>query len=204
VRFNGATASQPWKLVGALWRRPWVHHASMEPRLLSRGNERRGSEHQGEQGASMEPRLLSRGNAEPLHHPAGAHRWLQWSHGFSAVETRRRGRRFARDAAGFNGATASQPWKRRQVSRCGCGPGGFNGATASQPWKRLAVERAARDVRASMEPRLLSRGNPRPTKRATPRRDSFNGATASQPWKPPPSRTRRRPGRWLQWSHGTP
>src|SRR5690606_5144475 len=85
--------------------------ASMEPRLLSRGNPWVYSAWLPADGASMEPRLLSRGNAEDRRPRPGSdhcfngatasqpwkrapftpltplHSRLQWSHGFSAVET---------------------------------------------------------------------------------------------------------------------
>src|SRR5690606_33195928 len=60
--------------------------ASMEPRLLSRGNPAVPVDGDPTHRASMEPRLLSRGNGKrgaALPGELG----LQWSHGFSAVET---------------------------------------------------------------------------------------------------------------------
>jgi len=60
---------------------------------------------------------------------------------------------------GFNGATPSQTWKHRRSGRawllCAC----FNGATPSQTWKRAKVRCGASGRTASMEPRLLRRGN---------------------------------------------
>jgi len=38
-------------------------------------------------------------------------------------------------AAGFNGATAFQPWKVNSLFGLGAVRQGFNGATAFQPWK---------------------------------------------------------------------
>src|SRR5690606_26455928 len=109
---------------------------------------------------------------------------LQWSHGFSAVETRKTVGR-VRDritasmeprllsrgngppsrpsppyTAGFNGATASQPWKPPGTARERAWTWSVNGATASQPWKPGSSPPAGHEgSRASMEPRLLSRGN---------------------------------------------
>ncbi len=86
-RFNGATASPPWK-PGRLAVEPHAGaHASMEPRRRRRGNQnsRRGT-----------TSLLS----------------LQWSHGVAAVETRAATAGEGGQSPGFNGATASPPWKR--------------------------------------------------------------------------------------------
>ncbi len=64
------------------------HPASMEPRLFSRGkDEKTRRAAYVLDGASMEPRLFSRGKTEKdtskVLRPTG----LQWSHGFSAVES---------------------------------------------------------------------------------------------------------------------
>jgi len=90
----------------------------MEPRLLRRGNRSQASRREKLQRASMEPRLLRRGNAADA--PCG----------------------YAR-AAGFNGATPSQTWKRddRQRRRR-ASAWGFNGATPSQTWKRIETQEA--------------------------------------------------------------
>src|SRR5690606_26455926 len=110
-RFNGATASQPWKRgrpsaasgIGSLLQ--WSHGfsavetgplhdphpptqpASMEPRLLSRGNRLVRHANGRGRGASMEPRPRSRGNRARARRQATRAAELQWSHGFSAVET---------------------------------------------------------------------------------------------------------------------
>ena len=149
----------------------------------------------------MEPRFLNRGNSvsvlmfsisdkslqwshgfstvETAHSFPGHQTYhiLQWSHGFSTVETGP-----ARDpSAGrstFNGATVSQPWKPSDIADASHPLGSFNGATVSQPWKPQS------------RPKL--RWCPIP----------FNGATVSQPWKLT-SPTRRTFGPFnLQWSHG--
>src|SRR5690606_38373278 len=85
---------------------------------------------------------------------------LQWSHGFSAVETKKVVDAFA--AVGVlqwsHGFSAVEtPRFDRPV---GLQEVGFNGATAFQPWK-LQPPPIARHVQvlASMEPRLFSRGN---------------------------------------------
>src|SRR2546427_17830 len=86
-------------------------HASMEPRVFTRGNKCLGHIGLPKLKASMEPRVFTRGNAWPQL------LWvredmLQWSHASSRVETwwmylgiwsRRRG---------FNGATRLHAWKR--------------------------------------------------------------------------------------------
>ena len=93
-----------------------------------------------------------------------ARTWLQWGHGLSAVETRglhSRGvirreasmgpRPFSRGDPGapralrsassrFNGATAFQPWRRRDLRHGRLrGRARFNGATAFQPWRLGAL-----------------------------------------------------------------
>jgi len=122
--FNGATPSQTWKQTS---------HAGQTPGSL----------------ASMEPRLLRRGNM--LISPEGTIRnVLQWSHAFSDVETWRslehgQGRRFR-----FNGATPSQTWKPCASRSIPCLPcNRFNGATPSQTWKpkfagKITAERLIR------------------------------------------------------------
>jgi len=132
---------------------------SMEPRLLRRGNPRRRSRPSAVRLTSMEPRLLRRGNPRIVAGISGVP-VLQWSHAFSDVETSiqsgcshsvtsasmeprllRRGNIKAIGvgaslAAGFNGATPSQTWKRDADVLQGEGFRGFNGATPSQTWKR--------------------------------------------------------------------
>ena len=88
-------------------------------------------------------------------------RHLQWSHGLSAMDTRRGRRGMRRPTLTFNGAMASQPWIR-------CPP----------------LSPAPSDRQPSMEPWPLSHGyrpisNPRFVSYST-----FNGAMASQPWIP--------------------
>ncbi len=131
--------------------------------------------------ASMEPRLFSRGYGihtgppcllfnsfngatafQPWIHfePAGlfvALSPLQWSHGFSAVDTLT-SRRSQPTRKCFNGATAFQPWILTARRHPGLRLRRFNGATAFQPWiPEVAMARALLQD-ASMEPRLFSRG----------------------------------------------
>jgi len=161
---NRATIFQPWKCwiyvdeQGPIWSLQWGHdfstveiksqwrhplsdgHASMGPRFFNRGNQVTrtrscsGSFHQ----ASMGPRFFNRGNTAPgpiVTAPVGV--LLQWGHDFSAVEMME---------AGSKG-------KPRTVT-------GFNGATTFQPWKfPLYVFSPAPTFKASMGPRLFSRGN---------------------------------------------
>ncbi len=184
ARFNGATASPPWKPPssrafstdsGTL---QWshgvaavetdhprhamheLHDASMEPRRRRRGNLRPFDldlrEHES---ASMEPRRRRRGNLRGL---AGLPRGM-----LASMEPRRRRRGNGPSAAGpagrrtgFNGATASPPWKQSRASR---------GTTRSWPlqWSHgvAAVEThsfvaaPAAGRCASMEPRRRRRGN---------------------------------------------
>ncbi len=130
--------------------------------------------------ASMGPRLGSRGR---LH-----------------LGERGRGRNLDR----FNGATARKPWKtvsslaleRRQRS--------FNGATARKPWKTKGSNQAKFDcLRASMGPRLGSRGRPCSPRSLAPPARSFNGATARKPWKTITSAGRVTFRVTLQWGHGS-
>jgi len=132
----------------------------MEPRLLRRGNAKgdgtKGREHR----ASMEPRLLRRGNR---------HR-----RGLSGLRNRR-----------FNGATPSQTWKPLLQVRTVCSAKWLQWShafsdvetpvarTLRSPFGWLQWSHAFSDVEtirksgkaqsqatASMEPRLLRRGNP--------------------------------------------
>jgi len=132
--------------------------ASMEPRLLRRGNAFREPRHPCGPEASMEPRLLRRGNDRAK---TGLNNLtsLQWSHAFSDVETMTPSPR-AWAYRSFNGATPSQTWKQWRWRQTWRRQAGFNGATPSQTWKpgdQPAVFR--RGAVASMEPRLLRRGN---------------------------------------------
>jgi len=113
--FNGATPSQTWKLWRELLDGLDALRASMEPRLLRRGNLPRPQRNGFMEGASMEPRLLRRGNS-----------------GRGSGRNRRR--------KGFNGATPSQTWKRRTGRNARGGGGGFNGATPSQTWKPCVLK----------------------------------------------------------------
>ena len=63
-------------------------------------------------------------------------------------------------------------------------PAGFNGATADQPWRAEVRRRDAEDCAvASMGPRLISRGEASLARGYTTLEKSFNGATADQPWR---------------------
>ncbi len=83
----------------------------------------------------MEPRLFSRGKPVHRHAPASSNQSLQWSHGFSAVESSTLRYRTGVSLRRFNGATAEKPWKVGISRRLGCVLHRFNGATAFQPWK---------------------------------------------------------------------
>jgi len=62
---------------------------------------------------------------------------------------------------GFNGAAAEQPRKLAGARTDSRARSRFNGAAAEQPRKCNLPAQFARVVRASMEPRLNSRGNAR-------------------------------------------
>src|SRR5690625_5036246 len=110
--------------------------------------------------ASMEPRLFSRGNHVMIPRISARALWLQWSHGFSAVETRSGG--------GFSARPESLQWSH-----------GFSAVETVVPGIPLPKR-----CRASMEPRLFSRGNPKQSETGRRPDPRFNGATAFQPWKP--------------------
>jgi len=130
----------------------------------------------------MEPRLLRRGNRYTADKPLKTGR-LQWSHAFSDVETHRPGLPALR-LCRFNGATPSQTWKRRAAAHWQAGNCGFNGATPSQTWKLRRPTRTRRTGQnASMEPRLLRRGNIAGHFLPQVAVNRFNGATPSQTWK---------------------
>ena len=82
---------------------------SMEPRLFSHGYQ--GSRHLPGKPAhpSMEPRLFSHGYPGSFRRRHSSRRHLQWSHGFSAMDTSHAVMR-ACGSSSFNGATAFQPW----------------------------------------------------------------------------------------------
>src|SRR5690606_37420516 len=133
--FNGATASQPWKRVGPP------------------------AERQSDPRASMEPRLLSRGNRHTTRNGRAGQLWLQWSHGFSAVETSLMG-----DDCG---QPSLLPWSHG-FSAVETGPMitgvvGQRGLQWSHAFSAVETSCAAGSPAAvegaSMEPRLLSRGN---------------------------------------------
>ena len=108
---------------------------------------------------------------------------LQWSHGLSAVDTWLNRCLPFRISGCFNGATAFQPWIRDLCVMFYHTPPRFNGATAFQPWIQVRMVKAAGDgYRASMEPRLFSRGYLVSSLKTPPIGISFNGATAFQPW----------------------
>ena len=133
---------------------------SMEPRFLNRGNQvpplRSISPRLR---PSMEPRFLNRGNMiYAMLSPDKE--YLQWSHGFSTVETNAWASCMLILPAAFNGATVSQPWKPWCPALSARNSGAFNGATVSQPWKLITeLQAISRYLCPSMEPRFLNRGN---------------------------------------------
>ena len=159
--------------------------ASIRPRLFSRGNCGRwgrgraacGRLQFGHGSSAVETRRVSHPNhghagcfnsataLQPWKLPRSAlsatrRQELQFGHGSSAVETVRTPAPAPTAAAGFNSATALQPWKplgarpKQRGLRC------FNSATALQPWKRVGdAAPGCPEPRASIRPRLFSRGN---------------------------------------------
>ena len=85
--FNGATAFQPWKFLMIRQNLGRIGVASMGPRPFSRGNR----------------------EARPREH---LRLGLQWGHGLTAVETADGVPTLFAWEVRFDGATASQPWKR--------------------------------------------------------------------------------------------
>ena len=106
----------------------------MEPRLFSHGYYVGPVFRRSHHDPSMEPRLFSHGYLPtngvlvPVSPP------LQWSHGFSAMDTCPRTVYWCRFHHPFNGATAFQPWIPRCPIPPRLGRPTFNGATAFQPW----------------------------------------------------------------------
>ncbi len=158
--FNGAAAFQPRKSALRRARPRWFGGASMGPRLFSRGNP-----------------------VHRLQRPRGQLR-LQWGRGFSAAEIRSTATSSTVASTRFNGAAAFQPRKwlgrpTREPARRKLQWGrGFSAAeifsTHPEP---------ARKSRASMGPRLFSRGNYNGAVPRACQNCSFNGAAAFQPRK---------------------
>ena len=159
--------------------------ASMGPRRWSRGRDDGRTIRGFADRASMGPRRWSRGRVHATFSAICHSDQLQWGHGDGAVEEQPAMRHDTSRTGGFNGATAMEPWKRRDRLRRGPQPRvasmgprrwsrgrgedehtrnatsiGFNGATAMEPWKSTTAP--ARSVRdrglASMGPRRWSRG----------------------------------------------
>ena len=155
--FNGAAAFQPRRgKLPVIVTGMLALHASMGPRLFSRGEIGEGWYWSQGIEASMGPRLFSRGEFMLAAAPAHADT-LQWGRGFSAAERRTR-RRGCATTASFNGAAAFQPRRDRGVRldrrprRASMGPRLF-----SRGEGRAGSIRRKR-IGASMGPRLFSRG----------------------------------------------
>ncbi len=131
-------------------------HASMEPRLESRGIFRPDWRQGPDGNASMEPRLESRGITA---HAAELTRidMLQWSRGSKAAESAGRNAR-RRDRRRFNGAAARKPRNPAHSVQSRQNVAGFNGAAARKPRNHEIDRYAPSAGTASMEPRLESRG----------------------------------------------
>src|SRR5579875_2915684 len=110
--FNGATAIRPWRPGGRLRPADDLAAASMEPRPYGRGDvgSRRNTPPAMAR-ASMEPRPYGRGDVAMPAWRLCIRDSLQWSHGHTAVETRRPVGRHRIRMRSFNGATAIRPWR---------------------------------------------------------------------------------------------
>ena len=94
----------------------------------------------------------------------------------------RRCRRTARE--GFNGAAVFQPRKLFILLSRFPHHQGFNGATASLPWKWQSNRVPGnRRLHASMGPQSFNRGNGMGARACSSDRTRFNGAAAFQPRK---------------------
>jgi hypothetical protein len=99
-------------------------------------------------------------------------------------------------------------WGSGPPPRTGAAPA-RSGWTSWTPRPRLlsrgrleGVEDAAAGGGASMGPRLVSRGRPRPSTPPTSSRKRFNGATAGEPWKTQTLDTADFIKEAIQWGHG--
>ena len=201
--FNGATAFQPWKCDNAnqfasgVDLLQWGHGFSaveiLRPVLLHRLHDH----------ASMGPRLFSRGNVARKYLHWSEQSLLQWGHGFSAVEMVDH---VLHDPAGLEASMGPRLFSRgnrplqsqRRYGKCG-----FNGATAFQPWKLDEEDFTWQTLLlASMGPRLFSRGNGHNDTTSATAGNGFNGATAFQPWKCHEAAGDGCGEESLQWGHG--
>jgi len=135
--------------------------------------------------ASMGPRLDSRGRRPPS--PASRPKYsLQWGRGWTAAEGSCP-QALVRPCSRFNGAAAGQPRKGGTIGSPKACWGGLQwgrGWTAAEgDEERVGLWL---DPRASMGPRLDSRGRWSPGPRDSSHRTSFNGAAAGQPRKRKP------------------
>src|SRR5690606_35735471 len=154
-RFNGATASQPWKRFyvddDEVWTLAlqWSHGFSAVETSATSRSRSRSSRLQWSHGFSAV-------ETSPCGRLRGGGQGLQWSHGFSAVETDAETAKAiaAQLLQWSHGFSAVETWRRSRSRRSASR---FNGATASQPWKPVRRGDVVAHDRASMEPRLLSR-----------------------------------------------
>ena len=210
IRFNRATAFQPWKqMIGGWFKsikkcfnratafQPWKPLQGMNSLITLRQ-------------ASIEPRLFSHGNHRIFQRQLEPNQMLQQSHGFSAMETVSMGDLIRR----VLGLASIEPRLFSHGNKdikhlCNFGPPSFNRATAFQPWKHpnegvqfdavvmlqqshgfsametyYAKSTQYGSTNASIEPRLFSHGNKPCECRKAFSPKGFNRATAFQPWKP--------------------
>ena len=160
---------------------PLADHASMGPRLFSRGNHflprqaDRGFE------ASMGPRLFSRGNSQQFDHFRQNDFGLQWGRDSSVAEMAcvSIGARYSN--VSFNGAATLQSRKSGGAlaplpprATLSMGPRLFSRGNEAQ---RVCVGSRGR---ASMGPRLFSRGNRKRCSGSGTAASGFNGAATLQ------------------------
>ena len=182
--FNGAAALQPRKSPPREVASRRTARASMGPRLFSRGNTAPNTficDLNGLQWGRGSSAAEIRTQAKSVVVPAQ----LQWGRGSSAAEIRFSEvtpRPVANALQWGRGSSAAE--MTPESLPCGRMRRSFNGAAALQPRKfNWTMHARPRAVRASMGPRLFSRGNMCRSCKTTARRFGFNGAAALQPRK---------------------
>ncbi len=202
-RFNGAAAVTPRRR--RLGRRDSRNprRASMGPRLLRRGDWISRTSTGCPLRASMGPRLLRRGDSALGVNGRPAIQWLQWGRGCYAAETSRL-RPFSIECSllqwGRGCYAAETSSRRHRTARaCPC----FNGAAAVTPRRLGKTPLWSREqLRASMGPRLLRRGDRGRAASGRPARPRFNGAAAVTPRRPTSSSRHPSHSCVLQWGRG--
>ncbi len=134
--------------------------------------------------ASMGPRLFSRGKPRILDDDAENFNTLQWGLGFSAEESPESLMTMRKTLTRFNGASAFQPRKASQGELHRCWAWWLQWGLGFSAEERCHAEnKRSCDARASMGPRLFSRGKAVSVGRKSQLPLRFNGASAFQPRK---------------------